>query len=168
MTQKNGAFGRNTSLQLEAGRDTGYSQYRPYLEYLLHKFGLLEIINDEATTEPVRVAVTFDGRTVSHFLGHITGGFKLVDSRSKHPKTKDPLFGDSGHDKLQSHIHCFPIKMAMAKDSKELYRTEFADFFQFLRDYEHKKEFRIKFLFLQETTTSVGNACPHVRCLTSY
>ncbi len=128
-------------LHLEAGKETGYFQYRPYVEYLLHKFGLLEISNDIATTEPVRVAVTFDGGSVSHFLGHVTGGLKLVDSRSKHPRTIDPLFGDSGHDKLQSHIHCFPIKMALAKDSKELYRSEFAEFFQFLRDYEREKGF---------------------------
>jgi hypothetical protein len=43
---------------------------------------------------------TFDGGSVSHFLGHVTGGFKLFDSRSKHPRTNDPLFGDSGHSKL--------------------------------------------------------------------
>ncbi len=86
-------------LHLEAGKETGYFQYGPYIEYLLHKFGLLEFINDAATTEPVWVAVTFDGGSVSHFLGHVTGGLKLVDSRSKHPRTKDLLFGASGHDK---------------------------------------------------------------------
>ncbi len=140
-------------LHLEAGKETGYFQYRPNIEYLLHKFGLLEFINDAATTEPVRVAVTFDGGSVSHFLGHITGGLKLVDSRSKHPRTKDPLFGASGHDKLQSHVHCFPIKMALAKDSKELYRTEFSDLFQFLREYERLKGFRIKFVFPQDMSS---------------
>jgi len=49
---------------------------------LLNKFGVLEITNDEITMEPVRVAVTFDGGSVSRFLGHVTGGFKLVDRRS--------------------------------------------------------------------------------------
>ncbi len=134
-------------LHLEAGKETGYFQYCPYIEYLLHKFGLLEFINDAATTEPVQVAVTFDGGSVSHFLGHVTGGLKLVDSKSKHPRTTDPLFGASGHDKLQSHIHCFPIKMALAKDSKELYRTEFSDLFQFLRDYKHERDFESNLFF---------------------
>jgi hypothetical protein len=40
--------------------------------------------------------------------------------------------------------------MALAKGSKELYRTEFADLFQFLRDYEREKIFRIKFVFPQD------------------
>ncbi len=140
-------------LHLEAGKETGYFQYRPYIEYLLHKFSLLKISNNITTTEPVRVAVTFDGGSVSHFLGHVTGGLKLVDSRSTNPRTKDPLFRDSGYDKLQSHIHCFPIKMALAKDSKALYCTEFADFFQFLRDYEREKGFRIKFVFPQDMSS---------------
>jgi hypothetical protein len=37
--------------------------------------------------------------------------------------------------------------MAMSKDNKELYRAEFADMFQLLRDYECEKGFRIKFVF---------------------
>ncbi len=41
----------------------------------------------------------------------------------------------------------------MAKDSKELYRTEFADLFQFLRDYEREKMFRIKFVFPQDMSS---------------
>jgi hypothetical protein len=68
----------------------------------------------------------------------------------QHARIKDPPFGDSGHDKLQSHIHCFPIKMTFAKDNKEFYHTEFADLFQLLRDYEHEKRFRIKFVFPQD------------------
>jgi hypothetical protein len=43
--------------------------------------------------------------------------------------------------------------MALAKDSKDLYRTEFADFFQFLRDNKHEKGFRIKFLFPQDMSS---------------
>ena len=111
-------------LHLEVGRKNGKVECRPYLDCLLNMFGLSVIINDKTTMEPVRVAVTFDGGSISRFLGHVTGGFKLVDSRSKHPKSKDPLFGDSGHEKLQPHIHCFPIKMALAKDSKDLHFTE--------------------------------------------
>jgi hypothetical protein len=51
-----------------------------------------------------------------------------VDSRCKNPKTHGPLFRDSRHDKVQSQVYCFPIKMALAKDSKQLYRVEFSDF----------------------------------------
>ncbi len=67
-------------LHLEVGRETGKVECRPYLDYFLNMFGLSVIINDETTMEPVRVAVTFDGGSISRFLGHVTGGFKLVDS----------------------------------------------------------------------------------------
>jgi hypothetical protein len=79
------------------------------MEFLLEKCGLLDIINNGDTTEPVKKAVTCDGGSISRFLGHVIGGFTLVDSRCKTPKTGEPLFGDSGHDKVQSHIYYFPI-----------------------------------------------------------
>jgi hypothetical protein len=136
---------------LEAGRETGYFEYHQYTEFKLEKYGLLEVINDPDTTVPVNVAVTFDGGSVSRFLGHVTGGYKLVDKRAKHPKTKEALFGESGHEKRQSHVHCFPIKIALAKDTKELYKVEFNDLF--LRAYEQEKGFRIKFLFPQDMSS---------------
>ncbi len=132
-------------IKLEAGRETGYFEYHQYTEFILEKYGLLEVINDPDTTVPVNVAVTFDGGSVSRFLGHVTGGYKLVDKRAKHPKTKEALFGESGHEKMQSHVHCFPIKIALAKDTKELYKVEFNDFFLFSRVYKQEKGFRIKF-----------------------
>jgi hypothetical protein len=60
--------------QIEPDRETGKFDYRSYLDYLLSKYGLLEIIHDENTDDPVQVAVTFDGGSVSRFLGHVTGG----------------------------------------------------------------------------------------------
>jgi hypothetical protein len=52
-------------LHLEVGRETGGFDYRSYTEFLLDKYGLLDVINNVETTEPIRVAVTFDGRSVS-------------------------------------------------------------------------------------------------------
>jgi len=60
---------------LEAGRETGYFEYHQYTEFILEKYGLLEVINDPDTTVPVNVAVTFNGGSVSRFLGHVTGGY---------------------------------------------------------------------------------------------
>ncbi len=71
----------------------------------MSKFGLLAIINDPSITDPVKVAVTFDGGSISRFLGHVTGGFKLVDKRCADPKTGELPFGESGIDKVQSHLH---------------------------------------------------------------
>jgi hypothetical protein len=53
---------------------------------MLAKNGLLNMEDDETTTDPVIVAVTFDGRKISRFFSHVTGGFKLVDHHCKDPK----------------------------------------------------------------------------------
>jgi hypothetical protein len=140
-------------IRMEVGRETGFFEYHQYTEYMLEEYGLLHLINDPETTVPVKVAVTFDGGSVSRFLGHVMGGYKLVDQRAEHPLTKEPLFGESGSDNMQSHAHCFPIKIALAKDTKELYKVEFQDFFQFLRAYEQEKGFKIIFLFLQDMSS---------------
>jgi hypothetical protein len=81
---------------------------------MLKKFGLLDLINDPNRTEPVQVAVTFDGGKVSRFLGHVTGGFKLVDKQCIDPKYGTFLFGDAHVEKVQSHVHWFFIKIAFA------------------------------------------------------
>ena len=107
--------------------------------------------------------MTFDGDKIRRFLGHVTGGFKLVDKCCVNPITGELLFGDSTIEKVQSHVHCFPIKVAFAKDTKDLYHVEFADFFAFLKQCETEKEFRIKFIFPQDMssiwkTTGKGGA----------
>ncbi len=54
---------------------------------------------------------------------------------------------------MQSHIHCFPIKTAFAKDTKLLYKVEFSYFFRFLKEYEQEKQFQIKFIFPQDMSS---------------
>ncbi len=90
---------------------------------------------------------------MSRFLGHVTERYKLMDKRCVDPKTGVLLFGDSGTEKVQSHIHCFPIKVAFAKDTKELYKREYSDFFAFLKAYERVKNYRIKFIFPQDMSS---------------
>jgi hypothetical protein len=48
---------------------------------MLQKNGLLEIVDDVNTTNPVIVAVTFDGGKISRFFSHVTGGFNQVVPR---------------------------------------------------------------------------------------
>ncbi len=91
----------------------------------------MEIINDPSTTDPVVVAVTVDGGKISRFFSHVTGGFKQVDKQWVDPTTRKLLFTESGIEKVQSHIHCFPVTVAFAKDTKQLYKVEFLDFFLF-------------------------------------
>jgi len=55
-------------LRLEVGRETGGFDYRSYTEFLLDKYGLLDVVNNVETTEPIRVAVTFDGGRSVDFM----------------------------------------------------------------------------------------------------
>jgi hypothetical protein len=88
----------------------------------------------------------------------------LVDRQCINPMTKLPLFGYTGIEKVQSRLHCFPIKIAFAKDTKSLYRFEYGDFFAFLKEYERERNYQIKFIFPQDmssiwkTTGQLGTA----------
>jgi hypothetical protein len=66
-------------IQYEPDREFGSFQYRRFMDYILDKFDLLQVVDDPTTTEPVQVAVTFDGGKISRFVGHVTGGYKLVN-----------------------------------------------------------------------------------------
>ncbi len=67
-------------LHLEVGRETGYFEYRSYTDYVLKSYGMLHIIDNPDTTEPIRVAVTFDGGSVSRFLGQVASSLWIVDA----------------------------------------------------------------------------------------
>ena len=61
------------------GRESARFEYRAYIDQILSKFALLDIVKDNVTVEPAVVAVTFDGVAISKFVIHVTAGFKLVD-----------------------------------------------------------------------------------------
>ncbi len=140
-------------IEYAADRETSWFNYRRFIDFMLQKNGLLEIVDDVNTTNPVVVAVTFDGGKISRFFSHVTGGFKQVDPRCRNPNTGALLFSVSGNENVQSHVHCFPLKVAFAKDTKDLYRIEFEDFFAFLKAYEIEKGGRIKFGFPQDMSS---------------
>ncbi len=52
-------------IKVEHGRKTAQFEYRQFTDYLLSKYGLLDIIQDQRTTEPVIIAITFDGGGLS-------------------------------------------------------------------------------------------------------
>jgi hypothetical protein len=96
------------------------------VEFLLKKHGLWDyVVSGEHTT----VAATCDGGEITWSLSHVSAGIKIVDSRAKDPSNGEPLFGLSGHDKVQSKFHCYPLYIILAKDNKELYQTHLSQFF---------------------------------------
>jgi len=93
---------------------------------LLKKHGLWDYaVGGERTT----VAATCDGGEITWSLSHVSAGIKIVDSRAKDPPNGEPLFGLSGHDKVQSKFHCYPLYIILAKDNKELYQIHLSQFF---------------------------------------
>ncbi len=69
----------------------------------------------------------------SAVLGGIAGGFILVDKHCINPKSGKLLFGEIGAENVLSHVNCFPVKVAFAKDMKDLYRVKYSDFFLFFK-----------------------------------
>jgi hypothetical protein len=66
---------------------------------------------------------------------HVTAGIKINDPRAKDPISGIPIgFEDST--KVQSRELCFPCKILIAKDTKELYSKYFEDFFGFFKQVE--------------------------------
>jgi hypothetical protein len=53
---------------IEPDHETERFDYRRFTEHTLSKYGLLDIIDDPNTTEPVQVAITFDGAKISRYL----------------------------------------------------------------------------------------------------
>jgi hypothetical protein len=140
-------------MQLKSERESGKFSYLEYTDYLLQQFGLSELINNPNLDRPVKVTVIFDGGSLCRFLGHFTGGYKLVD----------PSLGLETRRQVN---YCLAILA-------QLNRTEFADFFRFLKEYERHHHHRIKYIFPQDVsliwkTTGCGcfrgHRCVQPRC----
>ena len=83
------------------------------------------------------VAQSIGGVQLSKNLSHTIAGFKLDDAASICPNSGRPLFVQSsdspGLGKSQSRSLCFPLKIAMSRETKELFNCEFCDVFEFLQ-----------------------------------
>jgi len=105
------------------------------VKFLFEKFGLNMAFN-ERCTEPVTLSATVDGGDLAWGLTQVSAGVKIVDPRAINPCTGQPLFGETGFDKIQSRSHCFPLHIFIAKDNKELYQTHLSQFFREVNDFE--------------------------------
>ena len=99
------------------------------------------------------LTVTLDGVKLSKLWGHVTTGIKLIDTQCQDPLTGKNLFGPEGFKNIQSHTHCFPCNACIAKDSRKLYKEEFHDLFNFLKQYKNEKGDRVKFVFPQDMSS---------------
>ena len=104
-------------------------EFLPLLTYVLKTYKLYEITT---TIGGVCIAVTLDSADLSRNITHVTAGIKIVDPRAVDPISGIPI-GLDGSKKLQSRELCIPFKIVLAKDNKNLYDTQFTDFFAFFK-----------------------------------
>ena len=97
------------------------------IRLVIKSFGLQDYACTGSTAKPVMLTYTLDGAQLTNELGHLTGGFKIVD-----PRAIDPLSGIAIaiNGKWQSRDLCFVTQLAFVKDSKAAYNDCFAEFFE--------------------------------------
>jgi hypothetical protein len=118
-------------LELPANVDGVQFEYEPLLAYLLKLYKLDDVARDPNAL-PVEFSITLDGADLSRNISHVTAGIKINDPRAIDPKTGIPI-GQDHSMPVQSRELCYPFKILIAKDTKELYNTCFADFFLFFK-----------------------------------
>jgi hypothetical protein len=97
------------------------------VQFLLEKHGLWgHVLADQH----VLLAATVDGGDLAWNVTQVSAGIKMIDSRAINPVSGTLLFGNTGHDKIQSRFHCYPLHVIIAKDNKELYQTHLSNFFR--------------------------------------
>ena len=67
----------------------------------------------------------------------VTAGIKLTNARTKDPKNNNVLlFREDGITGLQSRNVCFPLKVVIGKDNKDLLKNEFKSFYDEINLFE--------------------------------
>ena len=103
------------------------------IQFLLEKHSLWGFVRQG---ERVVMAATVDGGELSWNVTQVSAGVKIVDPRAKDPVSGGLLFGESGHDRVQSQFHCYPLHIIIAKDNKNLYQTHLSSFFREVNRFE--------------------------------
>jgi hypothetical protein len=122
--------------ELEDGIDGIVFEYPQMLAYLLKLFRL-DVVAGDPNQPPVQFSITLDGADLSQNISHVTAGIKINDPRAVDPISGIPI-GMEDSTKVQSRELCFPLKVLIAKDTKELYHKYFADFFLFFQQVEER------------------------------
>jgi hypothetical protein len=111
-------------------------EYDKLLAYLLKLYKLDDVAKNPAEP-PVEFSITLDGADLSRNISHVTAGIKINDPRAIDPRTGIPI-GRDGSIPVQSRELCFPCKILIAKDTKDLYTDHFTDFFAFFKGVEER------------------------------
>ncbi len=93
-------------------------------------------LTEKAKKERVSISESIDASRISSNLSCITAGFKVNDIAAVDPITKSPLCTDGLFSNVQSRNNVFPLKLLLAKETKESYDAfkSFFDFFSMAAD----------------------------------
>ena len=106
---------------------------QPAVKFILERYGLWGYVENK---ESVIAAATVDGGELAWKLTQISAGIKICDPRAVDPITGELLFGESGHENVQSRSLCFPLQIHIAKDNSAFYSTQLKGFFEDLNNME--------------------------------
>ena len=107
-----------------------YFEFDPsdVVKILIKAYGL----EQQAKERSVRISQAIDGAQLSKRMTHVLYGIKMQDHAAVCPFTNRPLLGNPDIQCCQSRNACFPIKMVMARETKEIY-AEYKHLFDFFK-----------------------------------
>jgi hypothetical protein len=79
-------------------------------------------LEDIAKTRPVTLSQSIDGAQLNKRDTHVLYGMKVNDKAAICPVTKQPIFANPDKTTLQSRNNCFPLKMILARETKQIYQ----------------------------------------------
>jgi hypothetical protein len=101
--------------------------YSKILMFLLEMCQLDHIVRDP-TQPPIQLACALDWVGISRYVSHNIAGFKILNPSVIYPISHLPI-GLEESKKFQLWDLCFPFKMVLTQDTKNLYQEQVKDFF---------------------------------------
>jgi hypothetical protein len=120
---------------VKAGGEFVEFKVQDVITMMLVAFGLEAV----AKHRPVLILQAIDGSHFSKRDHHVTYGLKAGDKASLCPITRQPLFASQDRACIQTRNACFPVKIVLGKETKQMYK-EFKPLFDILKGSENGED----------------------------
>ncbi len=95
------------------------------MKFILRSHGLWDSVLNKWQ---VKLAAAIDGGDLSWNVTQVSARLSMIDSRAIEPIRGGLLFGDSGHDKVQSKYNCYPLYIVKQRIIRTYIRLTFLSF----------------------------------------
>lgn len=95
------------------------------MKFILRSHGLWDSVLNKWQ---VKLAAAIDGGDLSWNVTQVSARLNMIDSRAIEPISGGLLFGDSGHDKVQSKYNCYPLYIVKQRIIRTYIRLTFLSF----------------------------------------